>query len=163
MFSKIWHKYFRKDVKWAKVVYEDKRIKITDYNDAFIEHLKNELETSETDEDKIIQMYQDRQNIQQEEPLLEVVHSSVDAEGRVKVSLNWNKSFIRQLASNGITGETEDEAIHKYLEMVTAKVDDEFGHNQFDLTNFDDAFSDQDRELEEELKEAEKQVKRGKK
>ena len=109
-----------------------------------------------------MKLFIDRENIEHEDPKLEVKHSGIMEDGQIKIELDWNSAFIRHLAENGITGETEEEAVRAYLELLTlGTLSPEL--REFTDEEIDNAFAEQDRELEAELEEAKERLKRPKK
>jgi hypothetical protein len=122
-FSSIWHKYLGgRGTPWADVRFVNGKMSVEDHNDAFTENLRSrlgDLTTDKTDE-QVIDLFVGRENIQYEEPYLDVKHSGIDEDGRVKMEMDWNTAFIRHLKENGIEAETEEEAVQKYLSLLTS-------------------------------------------
>jgi len=151
MFSSIWNKHLGgKSTPWADISYVGKKVTVRNYNAAFVQDLRaslGDLTIGKTDEE-VVNLFSDRENLELEEPRLEVVHNGVNADGLVKVTLNWNRAFISHLAKLGIAGENEEESVHAYLKMVSPRGTDD---HQDDL---DEAFSDIDNEAQAELEEA---------
>ena len=98
----VWHKYLGgKSKPWADTFYdiESKVVKCRSFNAAFVKKARAELGTVADDKDdlRVVRVYFDRQNIEHEEPRLDVLHTGIDEDGRVKMKLDWNKAFIRHL------------------------------------------------------------------
>jgi len=145
---------------WADIEYVGKKIKVNDYNKLFIDDLKVKLGNlidglSEAD---IIKLYVERENIELEEPRLDVKHAGISEDGRIKMELDWNTAFIRHLADNGISAETEDEAIQIYLSMLTHSLGDDVTTDMLSKDDVDAAFHDLDEEAAAELEEAARQI-----
>ena len=145
---------------WADIEYVGKKVKVNDYNKLFLEDLKIKLGNlvdglSETD---IIKLYVERENIELEEPRLDVKHAGISEDGRIKMELDWNTAFIRHLADNGISAETEDEAIQLYLSMLTHHLGDDVTNDMLSRDDVDVAFHDLDAEAAAELEEAARQI-----
>lgn len=150
---------------WADLQFIDGKLKVVDYNPAFVKKLRvqfGDLVTDETSDDNVVKLYVDRENLEREEPRLEVIHMGIEEDGQLKIKLDWNKAFIDHLKKNGITGETEDEAIKEYLSRLTTQTADEQGELPDVLTRdqINEAFRDLDDELQKELDEAEAQAKK---
>ena len=165
-FASIWHKYLGgKSTPWASIGYADGRMTVKDFNKSFADNLRdkfsNLIDETHTDKD-VVKLFIDRENIEHEDPKLEVKHSGIMEDGQIKIELDWNSAFIRHLAENGITGETEEEAVRAYLELLTlGTLSPEL--REFTDEEIDNAFAEQDRELEAELEEAKERLKRPKK
>lgn len=149
---------------WADLHFSDGKLIVIDYNQAFVTKLRTsfgDLIDDSTTDDDIVKLYVDRENINKEEPRLEVIHMGIEEDGQLKIKLDWNKSFIDHLNKNGITGETEDEAIKAYLARLTTETADVEG----DLTDvmsrekINEAFRDIDNDTQRELDEAAAQIK----
>ena len=152
-FKSIWHKYLGgKSTPWASIRYVKGRLSVEAYNKAFTDDLRSKLGdlTDDKDDAAVVQLYTDRENIEQEEPRLDVKHSGITDDGRIKMELDWNPSFIKHLAQNGIVAETEDEAVQMYLALLTHDVSDDMLPEGGGVTrdDVDAAF----REIEEETK-----------
>lgn len=150
---------------WADLHFVDGKLKVVDYNAAFVKKLRTQfgdLVNDETSDEDVVKLYIDRENLEREEPRLEVLHLGIEEDGQLKIRLDWNKAFIDHLKKNGITGETEDEAIKEYLSRLTTQTADEQGELPDVLTRdqINEAFRDLDNELEREFAEAEAQVKK---
>lgn len=155
----------------ANVSYVAGKLYVKDYNKAFVDDLRVKLGAELTDDktdEEIVNLFVSRENIEQEEPYLNVVHSGIDADGRIKMKLDWNHSFINLLKKNGITGENDEEAIHRYLLLLTHNKMDELvgegGEDKVDVANLsaeqiNAAFSEMDIVTNRELEEAESQAK----
>jgi hypothetical protein len=120
----IWHKYlFGAQQPWAVERKDDVgSLQILDYNHAYVKDLRSRLpeELVQTANDaEVIQLWVDRYNHERVEPRLEVIHSGIDQEGRIRMKLDWNHTFIRLLQERGIPGETEEEMVENYLSMMT--------------------------------------------
>lgn len=159
--SSIWHKFLGgKATPWADVRYLDGKMSLKNYNKAFVEMLRHKHGdlTEGKDDSAVIKLFTDRENIEHEEPKLDVKHSGITEDGRVKMELDWNPAFIRHLADNGIIAETEDEAIQKYLAMLTHQVAEDITPDMLSKDDVDAAFHDLDAEAAAELVEAARQV-----
>lgn len=159
MFDKILNLFSKKPKASFEIV--ESKIAVKSYNKAFIDDLRKrfgEAALGKTDQ-QVIQLYLDRENLEREEPRLEVIHAGLEQDGRVKMTLDWNRAFINHLRENGITGESEDEAVQKYLSMLTSEVQAESAaaavHDSI-LSEFDEL----DQQTAQELAEAEELVKK---
>ena len=163
MFSltSLWHKYFGgKSTPWADINYVGGEMKVNAYNKAFVDNLRikfGNLTEGETD-DNVIKLFTDRENIEIEDPRLDVKHSGITEDGHIKMELDWNPSFIRHLAENGIQAETEDEAIQMYLQMLIHQNPDDITPGMLSKDAVDAAFHDLDDEIRAEMNEASRQV-----
>lgn len=163
-FKSIWHKFLGgKKTPWADIKYVNGRMSVEDYNQAFTDDLRdkfsNIIDETHNDSD-VVKLFIDRENIEHEEPKLDVKHSGIMEDGRIKMELDWNTAFIRHLAANGITGETEEEAIRIYLAMLSAENSD--GILGFTEGEIDEAFHEQDLVLAAEFDEAKYQIEKEK-
>ena len=96
------------------------KLVIKKYNIAFVTELRQklgDLSDGKTDSE-IVELYLSRENLEREEPKLDVQHFGMDEAGAVKMKLDWNRAFINHLRENGITGETEEEAVEMYLQLL---------------------------------------------
>jgi hypothetical protein len=145
---------------WADIEYVGKKIKVNDYNKLFLDDLKVKLGNLVDGlcEADIIKLYVERENIELEEPRLDVKHAGISEDGRIKMELDWNTAFIRHLADNGISAETEDEAIQLYLSMLTHHLGDDVTTDMLSRDDVDAAFHDLDAEAAAELEEAARQI-----
>lgn len=144
--------------------YEDGKMVVKSYNQAFVEEqrkLLGDLAEGRSDE-QVIQLFLDRDALDKEEPRLDVVHMGIEADGKVKVQLDWNRAFIKHLRDNGITADTEDEAVQKYLTMLTLnELQGELEPEEFySKEQLEAAFGELDKQLEAELEEAKKPKRR---
>jgi hypothetical protein len=146
--ASIWHKYLGgQNTPWASVKYSDGKMSIDAYNTAFVDNLRQKfgyLSDGKSD-DEVVEIFINRENIESEAPRLDVKHSGIDSQGRIKMELDWNTSFIYHLAEHGIVGETEEEAVQKYLTMITKAVVDE------DLSDSDEIRSQLETEVSAEF------------
>lgn len=143
----------------AKMVFIDGKIAVESYNSAFIDDLKTklgDLTVGKTD-DEIIATFMSREELTLEEPRLDVNHSGITEDGRVMMKLDWNASFIKHLKQNGITGDTEEDAVNKYLALITKKVASE-DTDLFNTMEPHAAMAEMDEMLAAELDVAAKQV-----
>ena len=145
---------------WADISYNDGKMQVNSYNDKFVEDLKLKLGylTDGLNNDQIIDLFTNRENIELEEPRLDVVHSGVDEDGRIKMQLDWNPSFIRHLADNGIQAESEEETIQMYLSLLTHQAAEDIIPEMLSKEDIDAAFHDLDEESKAELDEAARQI-----
>ena len=106
----------------------DGTLSITDWNHAYVKDLRSrfpqELTIDKTDAE-VVQLFVDRYNHEHVEPKLEVLHSGIDPDGRIKMKLDWNEAFINLLRERGVKGDTDEKMIENYLAMMTRKVDAE--------------------------------------
>lgn len=51
-------------------------------------------------------------------PYVEVVSDYYDPEHGWQIKLDWNKQFVNYLAKEGIEGDTEDEMVHTWLNLL---------------------------------------------
>lgn len=120
----FWHKYlFGTQQPWA-VERKDETgaLSIPNYNHAYVRDLRARLPeelTQTATNAEVIQLWIDRYNHERVEPRLEVVHAGVDQDGRIRMKLDWNQTFIRMLQERGIQGESDEEMVETYLSMVT--------------------------------------------
>jgi hypothetical protein len=160
-FSSIWNKHFGgKKTAWADINYAGGKMIVKSYNVKFVDDLRirmGNLTQGLSDED-VIKLFSDRENIELEEPKLDVVHSGIDDDGRIKMQLDWNPAFIRHLAENGIQAESEEEAIQMYLSLLTHQAADDITTDMLSKEDIDAAFHDLDQEAKAELDEAARQV-----
>jgi hypothetical protein len=160
-FSNIWNKYLGgKDTAWADINYAGGKMIVKAYNDKFVDNLRvkmGDLCDGLSNED-VIKLFSDRENIELEEPKLEVLHSGIDEDGRIKMELDWNTAFIRHLAENGIQAETEEEAVQMYLSLLTHQAADDIIPEMLSKEDVDAAFHDLTVEAAAELEEAARQV-----
>jgi len=123
----FWHKYVGVKEPWAVEVKDSHgQLSIKDCNAAYVRDLRARLPeelTSAATNDEVIKLWTDRYNHEKIEPKLEVVHSGILPDGRIKMQLEWNDAFIRQLQERGIQGETEEKMVENYLAAMTRKVD----------------------------------------
>lgn len=152
---------------WADLQFTDGKLVVVDYNAAFASKLRvqfGDLVNADTPDDDVVKLYVDRENIDREEPRLEVLHLGIEEDGQLKIKLDWNKAFIDHLRKNGITGETEDEAIKEYLSRLTTETADVQGELPDVLTRdqINEAFRDIENTAQRELDEAAAQVKQQK-
>lgn len=150
---------------WADLQYSNGKLTVVDYNAAFVTKLRTQfgdLINEDTTDDEVVKLYIDRENIEREEPRLEVLHMGIEDDGQLRIKLDWNKAFIDHLKKNGITGETEDEAIKEYLSRLTTQTADEEGElpDVLSRDQINEAFKDLDNELQKEYDEAAAQVKK---
>lgn len=149
---------------WADLQYSDGKLVVVDYNQAFVSKLRasfGDLIDDTTSDDSIVKLYVDRENLDREEPKLEVLHMGIGEDGQLKIKLDWNKAFIDHLHRNGISGETEDEAIKEYLSRLTTETADNQGELSDVLSRdqINEAFRDIDNVAQRELDEAATQIK----
>lgn len=145
---------------WADIVYHDGKMKINDYNARFVEDLKQKMGDLTTDltDDQIVNLFTDRENVEIEEPRLDIKHSGITEDGRIKMELDWNTSFIRHLADNGIQAESEEQAVQLYLSLLTHQAAEDIVPEMLSREDVDAAFHDLTEEAEAELAEAARQV-----
>lgn len=143
----------------AKIVFANGKMSVESYNQAFIDDLKiklGDLTVGKTDA-QIIDTFLSREELSLEEPRLDVVHSGITEDGRVQMKLDWNASFIKHLKQNGITGDTEEAAVNKYLALITKQAVEE-EESLLDAMDPHAAQREIDEMLAAELDEAAKQV-----
>lgn len=149
---------------WADLQFSGDKLVVVDYNPAFVTKLRSQfgdLINDETSDDDVVKLYVDRENLEREEPRLEVLHLGIEEDGQLKIKLDWNKAFIDHLRKNGITAESEDDAIKEYLSRLTTETADMQGELPDVLTRdqINEAFRDMDNTAQRELDEAATQVK----
>jgi hypothetical protein len=169
LFISIWNKYLGGRKKpWIDLQYVDGKLVGKDFNKAFIESVKKKHEdlTVEMNDQQVVELFLGRENLDIEEPRLEVLHSGITEDGRVKMTLDWNTAFIRHLADNGIMAETEEEAIQQYMSLLTHNIAEDM-HEGISKNHLDEAFKDLEaetlRELEEAARQAEENVRTSRK
>jgi outer membrane protein assembly factor BamA len=149
---------------WADLQFTNGKLIVVDFNEAFVANLRTKLgdliDENMTDED-IVKLYVDRENLEREDPRLEVVQLGIEGDGQLKIKLDWNKAFIDHLRKNGITGETEDDAIKEYLSRLTTATADAEGElpDVLSRDQINEAFKDIDNVAQRELDEAAAQIK----
>lgn len=153
---------------WADLQFLNGKLVVVDYNDPFVKNLRatlGDLVDDETSDDVVVQLYVDRENLEREEPRLEILHMGIEEDGQLKIKLDWNKAFIDHLRKNGIVGETEDDAIKAYLSRLTTETADIEGELGDVLTRdqINEAFRDIDNVAQRELDDAAASVKNAKK
>ena len=160
-FKTIWHKYLGgKATPWASIKYVNGRMSVKAYNKAFADSIRAKHNIfDENSDDEVVQLFADRETIEQEEPRLDVTHSGITEDGRIKMNLDWNPSFIRHLADNGITAETEEEAVQQYLVLITNVVSQDMLPNKPTRDDVDKAFREIEEETAAELQIASDQIK----
>lgn len=143
----------------ANIVVVDRKMIVKSYNAAFVEDLRKTLGdlTLDKTDDEVVKLFVDRENEEFEEPRLDVVHSGITEEGQVQMKLDWNRAFIKHLKQNGITADTEEEAVNKYLSLITKQVAEE-DTSLFDAMDPHSAQREMDEMLAAELEQAAKQV-----
>lgn len=119
----FWHNYITPSKPWVDLGLAGDKVIVKGFNKSFVEQQRvklGDLSDGRTDE-QIAQLFVDRDSLRREvvPPRLDVIHLGIETDGRVKVKLDWNSEFIQHLAENGITGETDDEAIQNYLQILT--------------------------------------------
>lgn len=150
---------------WADLQFIDGKLEVVDYNPAFVMKLRSsfgDLVDDDTEDSEVVKLYVDRENLDREEPRLEVVHMGIETDGQLKIKLDWNKAFIQHLQKNGISGETEDEAIKAYLARLTTETADSEGSEEDVLSReqVTEAFRELDTESQREYDEAAAQIKK---
>jgi len=167
LLSNLWHKYLWGKAKpWADFQYDAQTSKlvIKNYNEAFVQKLRNDLGTvaEGKPDEKVVQLYGDRETLEHEEPKLEVLHMGVDENGHVKMKLDWNKAFIDHIAKHGFASESEEESVQAYLASLTIDVAEEQGLQARapTLDGLREAFQEIEKTAAEELREAADQVKK---
>jgi hypothetical protein len=168
----FWKKLFSKpepeDVEpKAQLEYIDDKLRVTNYNKAFVNNLRQKLGdlTTGLDDEGVVKLFVDRENLERDPPRLSIVHLGIEADGRIRTELDWNHSFIMHLRENGITGETDDECIESYLNLLALnqrQVQDEFIPEMFTKEQVEAAFKEIDQQAEAELKDAEAEAKKHK-
>jgi hypothetical protein len=107
---------------WADTVLDEAgQLQVRDYNHAFVTDLLTKLPEDSTrmlTSKGVVNLWVARYNHEHTEPKLEVLHSGIEADGRIRMKLDWNDAFIKMLAERGIFGETEEEAVQNYLMQV---------------------------------------------
>lgn len=161
-FSALWHKYLGgKSTPWADVRYRDGQMQVVNFNKAFADSLRSKFGdlTDGKDDSGVVRLFADRENVELEEPRLDVKHSGITDDGRIKMQLDWNQAFIRHLADNGIIAETEEEAVQMYLSLLTNKVGEDLAPDVLSREGIlGEAFRDIEDETAAELAEAARQI-----
>lgn len=126
MFEGLWHKYLGgKNKPWAKITSVAGKLQVIDCNAQFLaeqrKHL-GEVAVNKSDRE-VLDTYLRRESAELEEPRLEILHSSIDETGQVKLKLDWNDAFIEMLRKKGIgtVEQTEDEVIQIYLTLLQSE------------------------------------------
>jgi hypothetical protein len=161
LFSNIWNKYLSgKKTAWADINYADGKMIVKAYNKEFVNDLRIRMGdlTDGLGDDDVIKLFSDRENIELEDPKLDVQHLGINDDGKIKMKLDWNPAFIRHLAENGIQAETEDEAVQIYLSLLTHQAAEDIIPEMLSKEDIDAAFHDLDEEARAELDEAARQV-----
>lgn len=149
---------------WVELGYDGKQLKVKQYNDAFTKEQRMKLGSvcdGKTD-DEVADLFAAREVVEMEDPKLEVIHSGIEEDGRIKVHLDWNSAFIKHLHQNGIIGDDDDDTIANYLKLLTTNELEGETEDFYTKAQIDGAFSEIERELESEFKEASKQTRRKK-
>ena len=105
MFNKLWYKFFGgRSKSWVEFGVVNEEIVIKDYNKAYVNNLRKELGTISDDlSDKdVVNLKMKREEIEIEPPKLNIKHAGIDSDGKIKMELDWNTSFIKHLNENGI-------------------------------------------------------------
>jgi len=55
-----------------------------------------------------------------DEPMIKIVSSGIDKNGKVKIEFEWNSHFIQHLRDHGFTAATEDELVQLYLASLVS-------------------------------------------
>lgn len=133
--KKLWyHKLGGKATPWVEVKYiPGEQPTAREYNEAYLQLALSKIPErfrKDWDPTAIVNAYMRNPNREyDEEPYLDVEHLGLARDGTVRMRLDWNNAFIRHLQEHGIDGETEDEAVQKYLQMLVHKQHDEFAAN----------------------------------
>lgn len=149
----------RSDKEWVDLILQDGMLVARDFNTAFANSIRKKSGfqfTDDVSDEDVVKAYIERENIEREEPRLEVVHSGIDPDGKLRIELDWNQAFINLLKKNGIVGETEDEAIQEYLSRLTPT-------NELTNEMIDEAYGELDSELQAELSQATDMLEKAKK
>lgn len=56
------------------------------------------------------------------EPWMELVAISADARGEIKIELDWNDAFVKQLRDNGFTGPDDETVMQRYVAVLARDV-----------------------------------------
>jgi len=153
----FWYNYISPNKPWVDLGLENEKVIVKGFNKAFVEQQRSKLgDLSDGRTDKqIAQLFIDRDSLKRDAvpPRLDVAHLGIEADGRVKVQLDWNEEFIQHLAENGITGGTEDEAVQNYLQIITNDhvVNDP---EMFSRDQLESAFAEMTQTSDAELEEA---------
>jgi len=113
------HEQLKKDEPFAEIIDEQ----VTEFNAAYLQRAKETLETftvvSDKSDKEIVQMYYDREKIQNStDPYLKIVHHEIK-DGRIRLELDWNTAFIDQLRSLGFPAGDEEDMVRDYLQSLT--------------------------------------------
>ena len=60
----------------------------------------------------------------EEEPRIEIIGSEYDAEHGIKIKMDWNDAFIKQLKQSGFTGTSDEAVVQRWLQQVSQQVAD---------------------------------------
>lgn len=134
----LWYnKFGGKNTPWVDATFAVGKFVVRGYNQAYVRLAESKVPAfvrKDWDETSLVAQFTlDPNKEYEEEPRLDVVHMGLERDGVAKVKLDWNSAFILHLQKNGIEGETEEEAVQLYLQMLTAKKFDEF-HQEVDET-----------------------------
>ena len=57
-----------------------------------------------------------------EEPRIEIIGSDYDPENGIKMTMDWNDAFIKQLKQSGYSGTSDEAVVQKWLQQVSQQV-----------------------------------------
>jgi hypothetical protein len=128
--KKFWYNGLGQSTPWVDAKYDATGLVVRAWNQAYVGLASTTIPAharKDWDETTLVKNYmKDPNKKYAEAPRLDIVHMGLERDGIAKVKLDWNTEFILHLADNGISAETEEEAVQLYLQMLTAKKFDEF-------------------------------------
>lgn len=81
-----------------------------------LEQQKKQLADENIELKQKIDQYENRSN--SDEPWIAVTSERFDKNKGIAIGLDWNDAFIDYLHDNGVTGETDEEVVGKYLTFL---------------------------------------------
>lgn len=76
---------------------------------------------------KIIDDKEKKDKVDAEEPFLNLKGLIQQADGKIKIELDWDDNFVKKLKEVGYTGPDENSIIQKYLLELTSGIADDMG------------------------------------
>jgi len=155
MFKKLlnWTKeFFESSTPKAALAVIDGKLSVKNYNKAFVNDVRDKMGdvTNDKTDEEVIELYVGHEVAEKEEPRLEVLHLGMHADGRVKMSLDWNNAFIKQCKRAGFDAESEETIVNMYLNSLVGKRDED----SVDPESTEEIFEQIDDETKRELEEA---------
>jgi hypothetical protein len=132
--KKFWYtKSLGQNKPWVDVTYGVSGLNVRAWNQAYVSlataKIPDHARKDWSEADLVLNFVKDPEKKYPEAPRLDIVHMGLERDGVAKVKLDWNTEFILHLQENGISAETEEEAVQIYLQLLTAKKFDEFSEN----------------------------------